>query len=126
MHELWTDTWKSQNLEDIKCTSCTKLGGHFITCLTLPPNILCLRVARDNQLGKNNCKITSFEIPNYQIVSVIEHHGETTGNGHYTSSIKTTTGWTNYNDAIVTKSAQIPYNCYLAFYKNNAAREKDS
>ena len=111
------------------CEVCSTNTVHSeISCIEHPPNILIIVVNRFNFgmfASKNNTGVTlnrniCHNNINYDLIGSINHHGESTSSGHYTSKLYHTNIVYMCNDHVISElepSDEISDNAYILFYK---------
>ena len=124
LETILNDYWSSK--KDKTCLKCKTYAEHLETTKILNhPKVLRLVLLRfDNSLNKIdksinlNPSLTIFGIK-FQLTCIINHHGNSIRNGHYTATVKYNSWW-QINDDNVSPASTNSFNsntAYLAFYR---------
>lgn len=132
LEDLLGSYFKTEHLLDVTCGKCKQMGG-ITRRLTIErfPSVLIIMFKRTLALNKKvqtpvtfplkGLKILSSGSKVYDLVSVVNHHGDQANAGHYTSDVlhPLSGTWFHANDASFTPHAnrnQVGKDAFMLFY----------
>jgi ubiquitin C-terminal hydrolase len=105
---------KPEKLPDAVCEKCLKNTLTKTTTVYKFPRALIIslkrfnngshRIDTDIKLDEKLCFCSEGYTYNYNLISTIDHHGNSLNSGHYTTNVRRGNEWYNINDDYISKT----------------------